>query len=186
VKTAGPVFVMIGCAALMCGTSFAAPSGPAKQQASSASSGDTATAHPRAEHAPPADGEKHQAGEPSHGPGNLHASGKSLPPSPASVTKAKRPNQAPSHQENSASGSAMNLREPGLGESGGAVKGGAIQNEPAGKALPVRPSNAVRPAVPAPNNARHRTSNPAVVGGSVSPTAKNTGAINGALIKRKP
>ena len=88
----------------------------------------------------------------------------------------------------------MNLHQPGSDKSGAAAKGGLIQNETVNNALPVRPPGAVRPTAaslnPSFNNVRHRGPNSAVVsgsaGGSANLNSRNTGAINGTRMNRKP
>jgi hypothetical protein len=80
----------------------------------------------------------------------------------------------------------MNLYEPGSNKSGGAAKGGLIRNETVGNALPVRTSTVIRPTAPSFNNVRHRSPNPAVVGGSPNSHSSITGAINGTRMNRKP
>ena len=80
----------------------------------------------------------------------------------------------------------MNLHQPGSVKPTGAAKGGLIPNETVNNALPVRMSSVVRPTVPSLNNVRHRSPNPAVVGGSPNLHSSNTGAINGTRMNRKP
>ena len=187
-KTAGLVFMMIGCAVLMYGTSYAAPSEPAAQHGSSASSADTATNRPHGAHAAPADGRKHRAGEKPSGeqPRNRRASDKNHPPTQASLSKANHPDRIPSGQEHSASGDARNLHEPGSDKPAGAAKPGVIQSKIAKNTPPVRPSSVVRPTAPSLDNVRHRSPNSAVVGGSASSATRNAGAINGTRMNRKP
>jgi hypothetical protein len=183
-KTAGFVFRMIACAVLMCGTSSAAPSGPASQQGSSANS---ASDSPHSGHAAPAHDAKHETGKQhSDQPrGVRRASDKNHPPSRKSQA-ANRSNQVPIRQGHSASGNAMNLHEPGADKSAGAAKGGLVQNETVNSALRVRPPSTVRPTAPSLDNVRHRSPNSAVVGGSENATTRNTGAINGTRMNRKP
>lgn len=187
-KTAGLVFMMIGCAVSMYGTSYAAPSDPVAHQSSSATSVDTASDRPHGAHSAPVDGRKHQAGGKSSGehPGTRHALDKNHPPGPASQSNANRPSQAPNRQEHSASGNAMDRREPGSDKSVGAAKGGLVQKETVNNALRIQPRSVARPVGPSIENVRHRTPNPAVVGGSANSTTKNTGAINGTRMNRKP
>jgi hypothetical protein len=52
--------------------------------------------------------------------------------------------------------------------------------------LAARTPSVVRPTVPSFNNVRHRSPNPAVVGGSPSSHSSNSGAINGTRMNRKP
>src|ERR1019366_8475767 len=180
-KTAGLVFMMIGCAVSMYGTSYAAPSDPVAHQSSSATSVDTASDRPHGAHSAPVDGRKHQAGGKSSGehPGPRHALDKNHPPGPASQSNANRPSQAPNRQEHSASGDTRNLHEPGSDKLAGAAKPGAIQSTIAGNPPPVRPSSVVRPTAPSLDNVRHRSPNSAVVGRSASLATRNAGAING-------
>jgi hypothetical protein len=105
-------------------------------------------------------------------------------PNRPSLTKANRPKQLPNSRQRSLPGNA--LHRPGSDKSGGAAKSGFIRNETIHNALPVRTPSVVRPAVPLPNNVRHRGPNPAVVGGSPNSQSRNTGAINGTRINRKP
>ena len=163
------LIVTMSWAALMPGTSYAAPS----QQTSAASSATTPVAgNPSKEQRYP-----------------RHASDKNHPRSRASLTAANHPKQLPNGRKRSIPGNAANLRQHGSGKSGAAAKGGLIQNETAKDALPVR-STSVRPIVaslnPLPTNVRHRGSNPAVVGGLANSGNSNTGAINGTGMHRRP
>ena len=169
------LIVTMSWAALMPGTGYAAPS----QQTSAESS---ATDSPLAGTIPPRNKDLPR-----------HASDKNHPRSRASLTAANRPKQLPNSRKRSIPGNAMNLHQPGSDKSGGAAKGGLIQNETVSNALPVRPPSIVRlrhNAQPSLNNVRHRGPNPAVVGGSAGGSANldssNTGAINGTRMHRKP
>lgn len=80
-----------------------------------------------------------------------------------------------------------NSLHPGVAnKSGAAVSGGLIQGETTHNGLPVRTSGVVRPAAPSVNSVRHRSPNPAVVGGPVYFHSSSTGAINGTRMKRRP
>ena len=182
-KTVCLIFT-IGCAVLMCVASYAASVDPAPQQSSESSmkagSGD------RANNATPADGGTH-GGKPSDEKRDRRrVPGKDYPPSQASLPKANRPNQIPNRQEHSTTANAMNLHKPGSDKSSGAVKGGLIQNEKGNHVLPVRSPSIVRPSVSPLDNVRHRGPNPAVIGGSANSITRNTGAINGTRMNRKP
>ncbi len=173
---------------LMHGTGYAELSRPASQEQSPESSANTVSDHPRdAEHAPPADDGRHQTGgKASAEQRDLRgASEKNHPPRRASLTKANRPKQLPHSRQRSLPGNAINLHQPGSDKSGGAAKGGFIQNETVHNALPVRTSSVVRPTVPSLNNVRHRGPNPAVVGGLANSDRRNTGVINGTRMNRK-
>jgi hypothetical protein len=104
----------------------------------------------------------------------------------AASQKTNLPEQLPNNRQRSLPGNAMNLRQPGLDKSSGAAKGGLIPNETVHDALPVRMLSVVRPTVPLPNDARHRSPNPAVVSGSLNSHSHNTAAINGTRINRRP
>jgi hypothetical protein len=93
-----------------------------------------------------------------------------------------RPKQLPNSRHRSMPGNA--LHQPGSNKSGGAAVGGLIPHETVNNALPVRTPSVVRPTVPALNNVRHRSPNPAVVGGSAPSHSSNTGAINGTRMNR--
>jgi hypothetical protein len=176
--------MLVGCAVLMSGTSYAAPSDPAPQQSSEGS-----TKAVRGDHVTDttwADGRTH-GGKPSDEQrGNRDASDKNHPRSSTSLTKANRPNQLPTRREYSTSGSTMNLHGTGSDKSSDVAKGGLVQNETVNNALRVRPPSVARPAAPSLNNVRHRGPNPAVVGGSANSITRNTGALNGTHMSRKP
>jgi hypothetical protein len=112
------------------------------------------------------------------------ASDTNHPPSRASLTKANRPRQLPSSRQRSLPGNA--LHQAGSDKFGGVAKTGFIRNQTINNALAVRTPSVVRPTVLSPNNVRHRSSNPAVVGGSPNSHSSNTGAINGTRLNRKP
>ncbi len=127
-------------------------------------------------------GQHHQASDEQRDHGR--ASDPNHPPSRASLTKANRPKQLPNSRQRSIPGNA--LHQPGSDKSGGAAKSGFIRNETVNNALAVRTPSVVRPTVPSLNNVRHRSPNPAVVGGSPNSHSSNTGAINGTRMNRKP
>src|SRR5208283_435 len=184
-KATSLLFLTMSCAALILGTSYAAPC----QQTSGGSSVNKAGDHPHdAVHsAPPDAGKRRKEGNPSDEQrGPRYASGKNHPRSRASLTAANRPKQLPRNRKRSITGNAMNLHQSALDKSGGAATGGLIRNETVKNALPVRPPSVVRSAVPSLDNVRHRGPNPAVVGGSANSDSRNTGAINGTRMNRKP
>ena len=76
--------------------------------------------------------------------------------------------------------------QPSLDKSSGAAKAGSIKNEAVNTALPVRRLSVVRPYLPSPKNVRHRGPNPAVVAGSTNLASRNTAAINGTGMNRRP
>ena len=167
-------------------TAYATPSNPASQQTSSQRAANTASDHPRdAERTAPVDGGKRQkVGNPSDEQRDHRVSGKNRPRSPATITK-DRPKQVPNNQERSTSGNAVNLHRPGSTQYDRLAKGGLTQQETGNRAMPVRPPSVSRSTAPSPNNVRHRGANPAVIGGSAI-SDRNTGAINGTRVHRKP
>ena len=190
-KGTGLLFLLLtmSSAALMQGTSYAAPS----QQTSAERSPNPASNHPHdAEYAAPVDNGKHETGgKDSNAQRDArHASDKNHPRSRASLTAPNHPKQLPNSRKRSMPGNAMNLHQPGSDKSGGVAKGGSIQNEKVNNAPAVRPPSVVRPTVASLNNAlnnvRHRGPNPAVVGGSANLAGRNIGAINGTRMNRKP
>jgi len=116
----------------------------------------------------------------------VHGTGYAVnhPPSRGSLTKVNHPKQLPRSQHRSLPGNA--LHQPASKKSGGAAKNGLIPNEAVNNALAARTPSVVRPTVPSFNNVRHRSPNPAVVGGSPSSHSSNSGAINGTRMNRKP
>ena len=162
---------------------------PASHPTFSESSANTAGDHPGdSEHAAPAaDGKHPTEGKASHEQrGHGRPSDTNHPPSHASPTKVNHSTQLPNGRQRSLPGDAMNLHQPGSNKSGGAAKSGLIRNETVNTAVAVRTPNVVRSTAPSFNNVRHRSPNPAVVGGSANSLRSNTAAINGDRIHRRP
>ena len=88
--------------------------------------------------------------------GHRRASQKKQPRAPASPPKANHPEQ----------------------------RGASTGTAPVSQARPVRPQTLSRSPVPTPSNVRHRSPNPATVGGAAN--AGNSGPINGTRMSRKP
>jgi hypothetical protein len=106
--------------------------------------------------------------------------------SAAAPRKANRPEQPPNSRQRFLPGEGMKLRQPGSDSSGGAARGGLIQERTVNKAVAVRTPSVVRPAAPIVNNTRHRSPNPAVVSGSPNSHGSNTAVINGTRTSRRP
>ena len=111
------------------------------------------------------------------------ASNPNHPPSRPSLTKVIRPKQLPNSRQRSIPGNA--LHQPGSDKSGGAARSGFIRNETANNALAVRTPSVVRPGASSLDNVRHRSPNPAFVGGSPNSHSTNAGAIDGSRMNRK-
>jgi hypothetical protein len=202
-KTTCLLFLTMSWAALTQGTGYAIPSSPASRQTAPESSANTASDHPhdpaRRDAASPRDGRHQPGGKADEQPDLRRASDKNQRPSRVSLTgltKANRPNQLSNSRQRSLAGNA--LHQPGSDKSGTADKGGLIQNEMVHNASPIRTSSVVRPTVASFNNARpgarswlwsagrHRGPNQAVVGGSANSDSRNSGAIKGTRMNRKP
>jgi hypothetical protein len=203
-KTTCLFFLTISWAALMHGRGYAVPSSPASRQTAPESSANTASEHPRdpaRRNAAPADDRRHQTGENASDEQRdpRRASDKNQRPSRVSLTgltKTNRPNQLSNSGRHSLPGNA--LHQPGSDKSSTADKGGLIQNEMVHNSSSIRTSSVVRPTVASLNNVRpgarswlwsagrHRGPNPAVVGGSANSDSRNTGAMNGTRMNRKP
>jgi len=97
--------------------------------------------------------------------------------------KVNRPKQLPNSRQRSLPGNAVNVHQPGSNSSGGAARSrfGAANN-----ALIVRTPNVVRPIAPSFNNLRHRSPNPAVLGGAPNSHSTNTGTTDGTRMNHKP
>ena len=67
-----------------------------------------------------------------------------------------------------------------------ANRGAGIQNPAAGGRAPVRPLGLARAGAPPLSRVRHRGSNPAIIAGTAELAKRNTGAINGAVVSRRP
>lgn len=180
------IFIIVGWVALLAGTGYAA-----SQQSPSESIANTSSDHARdAEHAAPASNRNRQADRKAstETAAPRRASKKDHARSPASLTKAIRPRQPSSNGEHSKSGSAINPRQPVLNSSSGVTKEGLIHNhnETLSRTQPVRPSGVVRTKAASLNNARHRGPNPAAIGGPASSDTRDTAAINGNHVGRRP
>lgn len=81
-------------------------------------------------------------------------------------------------------GSTSPLRRPGWPSTSGKAPG--VQNPAAGKRPPATLTGRSRVAAPALSDARHRTPNPAMVAGSAGVSKRNTGAIDGKQVHRRP
>ena len=187
-KTACLLLLTMSRVALTHEMGYAVPMSPASLQTSPASSVNTASGHPgdgeRA--APAADGKYLTEGKTSHeqrGHGRL--SDTNHPPSRASLTRVNRSQQLPKSGQRSLPGNTMNLHQPGSDKSSGVAKSGFIRNETVNNAWAVRTPNVARPTALSIDNVRHRSPNPAVVGGPANSHGSNTGAINGTHMNRK-
>ena len=164
-KAARLLFLTMSFAAWMQAAAYAAPSIPPSQQTSPDTPANTPSKVSR----------RDESAAPDHP--SSHAS---------QIKKTDLPKQPSNIRQRTAAGSAENLHQPGSAKSAGAAKAGSIQNATAGKAQPVRSPSVAHPVALSPYTVRHRGANPAVIGGSAGPGNRNTGAINGTRMNRKP
>ncbi len=99
------------------------------------------------------------------------------------LTMANQPQRVPNSRQRSIPGNA--LHQPGSDKSGNAPRSGLIPGGTVNIAGASRTPSVGRPAASSLNNARHRSPNPAVVGGSPNVHSSNTGAIDGTRMNRK-
>lgn len=180
--------LMIGFIALTPGTAFPAQAKPPNQQTSSKSAANPGSDHSHsADHSPPSNGGKLQKDGTSSPKQHEQrdVSGKNSPRSPATTAKV-RPRLIPNDSGHSSSRNTGNLHRSGSHNSSGAVTGGLSQQSRVNSGSPIQRPNAIRPTVPLLNNARHRGANPAIVSGTANSGGRNTGAINGTGVHRKP
>jgi hypothetical protein len=171
-RTASLLLLTIGWAAWMQATGYAVPSKPASQQSSPESAAKTVS-------------DTRDSGKPTGERNPRHVSEKGHQHNSASLSRETRPKQLANNRQRSRLGNAMTVHQPGSTQSGGASKDRSIQNEKLSNTRSVRPPGIVTAARPSPNSVRHRGSNPATVGAANS-VPRNSGAINGSRMTRKP
>jgi hypothetical protein len=190
VKITCLVFILIGSAALTLGTIYAAPSNPdrASHQSSFETSANTVgNLTPDTKLAAPADEGKRQKGRNPSRERRDHrqVSEKNHARSPATIIK-DRPKQLANDRERFLSGIALNFHQRGSDKSVSAANDGLIQNEAVKSGRALRRPYVIPLAGASPTNVRHRGANPAVIGGSANSNGKNTGAISGICVRRRP
>ena len=188
-RTACLVFVMIGCAGLMRGPVYAAPDTGTSQQASAASSSNTASNSPGnvGQPAPVPDEKQPTKGKSSDAqPMQRNVSHEGRPRGRSNPTKTERFPQVSNNASRSMLGTTGNHEQPGSSALGRTAMGGPIRNQGVRHAFSVQPASGARFNTPTLNNVRHRSPNPAIVGGSGNITRKNDGALDGTRMPRKP
>lgn len=188
-KTMSLLFLTISWTAFTPRAGYAVQLGPASQPASPGSSANPASGQPyEGGRTAPANDGRDQAGRAASDEQRRRGrfSGRSHSPSPGSLAKVSRPQQRANNWQHFQLGVDRNLYQPSSDKSGGASRGGLFQNEAFHSAMPVRTSSVVRPGGPSLNNVRHRAANPAIVGGWAISDRRNTGAISGTQMSRKP
>jgi len=189
-KTTGLVFVMIGFAVLMEGpASAAARTTTSDDHASAASSSNTASnSSGNVGQGAPVTDEKQRTNAKSADalPKRRDVSAKIRTRGRSSPTQTNRPQQLSSNVSGSVLGNAVNHYQPGSSNPAALTSGRSVQNSGVRHAFSVRPASVARLSTPSLNNVRHRSPNPAIVGGLANARAKNDGAINGTWMHRKP
>ena len=169
-KTACLALMMTFPVALVHGRTSAAPP-PTSQEVSPAISSTNAVHNPAgAEQATPADDSKpiidRKSPDEQRDRREKHASGRSSP------TKANRPVR---NVSSPTFGNPANRYQPAFTDPGRAQKAGSI-----------RAPSVVPKSLLSSNNVRHRTPNPAIVGGLANAKMRNVGTIDGTQMRRKP
>ena len=178
------LFLTIGWVTLTVGTSYAIQA----QQTSPESTAKTVSDHPQdPEHVIRAEGAKRQEG------GKLsaerrdrsHRSVKNHLNTSLALPKVP-PKRVSNNRQGRSSGNAIARHQPGSDKRGDVAKSGSNRGNIVHSSQHVRRAEVVRPTAPSVNNVRHRGANPAIIGGSAKPVVRNTGAIDGTTVHRRP
>jgi hypothetical protein len=105
------------------------------------------------------------------------------PPYVANKNRLKRP---PNGQTKSTAATPRLQSQPRLSQSAVEAKKGSIQNKPVTSASAVQRQSMFPSSSPSLDNLRHRGPNPAVIGGLGSSKLRETGAIDGSHVRRRP
>ena len=100
----------------------------------------------------------------------------------------KTPSKQPPthHVGSSAAKTGAKVQSSAAHQSSGAGKNQAVPAAPAKSAQSPQAASAARSAMPSRNDARHHGANPAIVGLAASNTSRNTAALNGTSMRRRP
>jgi len=174
----------IGWVMLAVGTSYATEA----QQTSPESTAKTVSDHRQdPEHVIRADGGKRQEnGKPSmEGRDRSRRSGKNHLNTSVALPKVP-PKRVSNNRQGSPSGNATDHHQPGSDKRGDVTKSGSNRGNIVHSSQHVRRAESIRSTAPSVNNVRHPGANPAIIGGSAKPVARNTGAIDGTTVHRRP
>ncbi len=183
-----PLLLVISSAGFISRPARALHSNPKFQQSAPQSATKTAVDHPHhaPNPAPAAGGNRQKHGNPSNEKQRPRQLSGRNPERGAATLQKVRPRQIQNASGRFTSTKPGNSHQPGNSKTGRAEKGASIKQEGGNSARPVQSPNATRPALPPQSNVRHRGANPAVIGGSANFGVRNTGAINGTSVRRKP
>lgn len=174
-KTVCSVFLAIGCAMLACGIAYAASNAAGPEQAGNKQSASAAVANEpsvtsllQKKRTKPPVYDKHYGG--------------------ASRAAASRPKQTDEkHQLHQlfASGNAVDLHDV-IAENPDRDPKPGFAGHPTTRGAPNAPASPFRRELPAPNDVRHRSPNPAAVSGLAYANTHGATGINGTRVNRKP
>jgi len=134
----------------------------------------------------PEDANRQKNRNSSHGPKDQNAvSKRNAVRSPAPTLKIHY-HQLPNNRQPFQQGRTANLHPSGSNKSDAVTEGGLFQHKTGSRVMPLRSANVIRHTTPSYGNVRHRGSNPAVVGGSTMARYRNSAAINGTTVRRRP
>jgi hypothetical protein len=181
------ILMMIGRSALMDWRIFAIPHASSYVQSVGATPPNVSknVPHDVQQTAPSDDGKRQTDGNPSDKQRHVrNVSEDNLPGGHSSTTKSNRPRPLSSDVRRSKLGNSTNGHQPSLANPNGATNAKLIQNHEAGPVFSARHPSVVSSNTSSSNKTRHRSPNPAIVGGSGN--AKNTGALDGTRMSRNP
>jgi hypothetical protein len=182
VKSGQLFLMMLGCISLLPGAVHARLHGTASQQQKVVQSAASQVRNQGEARTP--DGEKRRKDESLAGQKTEHSHAAIKNRLPILSTKTReRSKQLPNTQKQFPSKGAFNSQQPFSDKSGGSAKTGIIQQQTAKSAASRRTPTA---RVPSLGNVRHRGANPAVIGGSAHANSRNTSAISGTTVHRRP
>ena len=185
-KTAFFIFLVVGSAAPVYGRALAAPHTASSQQVSApAASRAESSGPPNSKRTTPVDELNRQArGKLVHTPQpGQTAAGENHSTNHPRRTKKNGCQQVSNDARRSNFGNALNAYQVGSTNIRDATKVGSVP--PSRQGVPARPRNVARSNGPSLDNFRHRSPNPAIVGGSANSKSGGTGTINGSRIRRK-
>jgi hypothetical protein len=110
---------------------------------------------------------------------------KNRPPSLAAKTK-ERSKQLPNTRKQFPSEGALKSQQHFSDKSGRSARTQIVQRQTATTAASPRTPTVIRAVAPLLSNVRHRGANPAMIGGSAHASSKDTSAISGTTVHRRP
>lgn len=185
------LFLMtVGLAGLALENIYAAPFSPAWQQAATVAADDSAKngTHDSSAAATVVQPNRQKDRTSSDGQGNRnHGSNQNHPASRPGKPNSNHLSKSPNSARHSTTESALNHQQPHTGQSGPPVSSkGTGQGKALKRTSPSHQTGVTQNAIPSSANLRRRDPNPALVGGPANATTRNSGAINGTNMNRRP